>query len=226
MRSLEWSLNKAPAFSNAKILIIRLPPGLQQQPSVFHTNAYPPSYGFRPASHSGSNRSSLPGYPTNAEGHWYDDKDGKDQASIMAPPQTVQDHRVAEHDRSSDATVDSIPDRVISPAEGRDVENRAQDGSIEDHAVHSRRFSHTKRSRDRTGRRDSASTVSTQSSARDEHNDHRASFAGVRDGADRYDERRRSHTGSDVAASGARRASRKTSFIDVDQSITGDGRLA
>lgn len=55
MRALFWNLDKAPAFSNAKLLTITLPPTYRQQPSIFHSNAYPPSYGF-------GNGTNLPGY--------------------------------------------------------------------------------------------------------------------------------------------------------------------
>ena len=62
MRSLSWSLNKAPAMSNSKILIIGLPSGRQQHPSAFHANAYPPSYGFG-YGYGYGNSSGLVGHP-------------------------------------------------------------------------------------------------------------------------------------------------------------------
>lgn len=59
MRALTWSLDKAPAFSNAKFLIIGLPPSLTQT-SIFNTNAYPPLYAHANQLYAQGN--SLPDY--------------------------------------------------------------------------------------------------------------------------------------------------------------------
>lgn len=83
MRALTWSLNKAPAFSNAKILLIGLPPGLQQQPSIFHANAYPPSYGYLGAG------AALPDY----HDHGFSQPYGDDKADWYAPPQAFGDQK-------------------------------------------------------------------------------------------------------------------------------------
>lgn len=83
MRSLTWSLDKAPAFSNAKFLIIGLPPCLQQQASVFHHNAYPPAYG-----QSGAN------FQPNVLSYYHDQSYGSqvdDKESWYAPPQPPQE---------------------------------------------------------------------------------------------------------------------------------------
>lgn len=64
-------------MSNSKLLIINLPPGMQQHPSIFHANAYPPSYGFAPYPHHGGLPGYAPGidpysgnYPDIEKGEW------------------------------------------------------------------------------------------------------------------------------------------------------------
>ena len=69
MQSLSWTLNKAPAMSNSKLLIINLPPGMMQPPSIFHANAYPPSYGFAPYPHHGGLPGYAPGFDPYAGGY-------------------------------------------------------------------------------------------------------------------------------------------------------------
>lgn len=57
-RNLRWSLDKAPAFANAKLLTVCLPHAAQQRPSSFHPHAYPPCYGSPQRGFAGS----APGY--------------------------------------------------------------------------------------------------------------------------------------------------------------------
>lgn len=85
MKSLTWSLDKAPAFSNAKFLIISLPPCLHQQASVFHQNAYPPVYGTIGAIQPNS----LPDYHDQGYRVQTDDKE-----SWYAPPQALGEQKV------------------------------------------------------------------------------------------------------------------------------------
>jgi len=85
MKSLTWSLDKAPAFSNAKFLIIGLPPCLHQQASVFHQNAYPPVYGTAGAMQANG----LPDYHDQGYRFQNDDKE-----SWYAPPQALGEQKV------------------------------------------------------------------------------------------------------------------------------------
>lgn len=82
MKSLTWSLDKAPAFSNAKFLVIGLPPCLHQNASIFHQSAYPPAYGNAGVIQANG----LPDYHEQIQG------DTKE--SWYAPPKVLENQKV------------------------------------------------------------------------------------------------------------------------------------
>lgn len=107
MNSLTWSLDKAPAFSNAKFLIIGLPPCLHQRATTFHENAYPPVYGYAGGTHANS----LPGY--HEEGR---DFEGDDKESWYAPPQALDQQKVHVGNEENVARDPEIPLHHVNSA--------------------------------------------------------------------------------------------------------------
>lgn len=131
MRSLSWTLNKAPAISNSKLLVINLPPGMQQQASIFHINAYPPSYGFAPYPHHGG----LPGYGPGVDpyaGAYPDVEKGEwmhPPASLYGPPIT-RDSKITEVEERSDSLPDGAkgrPGDALSVIEEQDEPGQTPD---------------------------------------------------------------------------------------------------
>lgn len=102
MKALSWTIDKAPAFSNAKFLVIGLPPCLHQA-SVFDANAYPPMYGIGAQPHTEMN--SLPDY--HARG--YQSQDPEKEAWYV-PPQAIAEQKV--HVASGDDLPQTASDQL------------------------------------------------------------------------------------------------------------------